>query len=105
MKWIEMLIPVALLVEPFMATGALPGNAPTLPVTGARIVNVDTETRLQAAMGDLQNGDTLLLSDGSYTLSDNVAGGLLIDALALVTPGAGAAEKTAAAPHAVVGHR
>ena len=51
------------------ANGASPGNAPQLPVTGTRIVMVATEPQLQSAMGDLQSGDTLLLSDGTYTLT------------------------------------
>jgi len=46
-----------------------PGNAPSLPITGARIVNVSTEAQLQAAMGNLQSGDTILLADGSYYLT------------------------------------
>ena len=47
-------------------------NAPALPVTGTRIVNVSTEPQLQTAMGDLQAGDTILLADGAYNLSSTL---------------------------------
>src|ERR1051326_9087316 len=63
------LFQVALLVHLGAANAASPGNAPTLPVTGARIVNVATEPQLQTAMGNLQNGDTLLLAGGTYNLT------------------------------------
>ncbi len=69
MKLIEILFPVALLVTPCVTHGASPGNAPQLPITGTRIVNVATEAQLQTAMDNLQNGDTLLLSDGAYNLT------------------------------------
>jgi hypothetical protein len=51
---------------------ASPGNAPPLPLTGSRIVNVSTEPQLQTAMGNLQNGDTLLLADGTYNLTSSL---------------------------------
>jgi hypothetical protein len=51
---------------------ASPGNAPALPITGARIVNVATETQLQTAMGNLQSGDTVLLADGTYNLTSSL---------------------------------
>jgi len=58
------------------ATGVLsaasPGDAPPLPITGTRIVNIATEPQLQAAMGDLRNGDTLLLADGTYPLTQSL---------------------------------
>jgi hypothetical protein len=49
-----------------------PGNAPPLPLTGVRIVNVATEPQLQTAMGNLQNGDTILLADGTYNLTSSL---------------------------------
>jgi hypothetical protein len=49
--------------------GASPGNAPQLPITGVRIVNVSTEPQLQTAMGNLQSGDTILLANGTYNLT------------------------------------
>jgi hypothetical protein len=52
--------------------GATPGNAPALPITGARIVHVSTEPQLQAAIGNLQNGDTILIADGTYNLSSTL---------------------------------
>jgi hypothetical protein len=51
---------------------ATPGNAPALPITGTRIVNVATEPQLQTAMGNLQNGDTLLLANGTYNLTSSL---------------------------------
>lgn len=49
--------------------GASPGNAPPLPITGTRIVQVSTEPQLRAAMGNLRDGDTILLADGTYRLT------------------------------------
>src|SRR6185503_9581340 len=69
MKLIQMLFPVTLLAASSVASAASPGNAPPLPITGSRIVTVSTEPQLQTAMGNLQNGDTLLLSDGTYNLT------------------------------------
>ncbi len=69
MKLMRILVPVAFLVRFCVAEAASPGNAPPLPITGTRIVNVATEAQLQTAMGNLQNGDTLLLADGTYNLT------------------------------------
>src|ERR1043165_4693176 len=69
MKLIRTFFPVALLAAAFAGNGAAPGNAPPLPISGTRIVNVATEPQLQSAMGNLQNGDTLLLAEGTYNLS------------------------------------
>src|SRR5688572_7557973 len=69
MKLIQMLFPAAFLALTGAANAASPGNAPPLPVTGTRIVKVATEPQLQTAMGNLRNGDTLLLADGTYNLS------------------------------------
>lgn len=55
-----------------VAEGATPGNAPPLPMAGARVVNVATEPQLQSAMGSLQNGDTILLADGTYNLTSTL---------------------------------
>src|SRR5262249_44107356 len=60
-----------LVMGPF-SKAATPGNAPPLPLTGVRVVNVSTEPQLQTAMGNLQNGDTILLADGSYNLSSSL---------------------------------
>jgi len=72
MKLIEMFFPVALLAVAWGAKGASPGDAPQLPITGTRIVSVATEVQLQTAMGNLQNGDTILLSDGTYNLTSSL---------------------------------
>src|SRR5262245_19389453 len=48
------------------------GDAPALPLTGTRIVNVSNEGQLQSAMGDLRSGDTLLLADGIYNLTSSL---------------------------------
>lgn len=69
MKRIQTFLPVALLLMPNLVSAASPGDAPQLPITGTRIVNVATEAQLQTAMGNLQNGDTLLLSNGTYNLT------------------------------------
>jgi hypothetical protein len=47
-------------------------NAAQLPITGTRIVNVSTEPQLQTAMGNLQNGDTILLANGTYNLTSSL---------------------------------
>jgi hypothetical protein len=44
-------------------------NAPDLPLTGTRIVQVSTEPELQSAMQDLQAGDTIVIANGTYNLS------------------------------------
>lgn len=49
-----------------------PGDAPPLPLTGTRIINVVTEPQLQAAMRDLRHGDTILLTNGTYHLSTHL---------------------------------
>jgi hypothetical protein len=63
---------LALLFLANLAQGASPGNAPPLPIGGVRLVHVSTESQLQTAMGNLQNGDTLLLADGTYTLTSSL---------------------------------
>jgi len=54
------------------AIAASPLNAPMLPIAGTRIVNVSTEPQLQTAMGNLQNGDTILLANGTYNLTSSL---------------------------------
>jgi hypothetical protein len=64
---------VAMLIATLAAArSASPGNAPQLPITGTRIVNVSTEPQLQAAMSDLRTGDTILLADGVYNLTSSL---------------------------------
>lgn len=72
MKLIEMILTVALLAAPCLVQAASPGDAPQLPITGTRIVNVATEAQLQSAMGNLQHGDTILLSNGTYNLTSTL---------------------------------
>ena len=72
MKLIEMILSVALLAASRVVQAASPGDAPQLPVTGTRIVNVATEAQLQSAMGNLQHGDTVLLSNGTYNLTSTL---------------------------------
>jgi len=62
----------AMFAAQIAAFGASPGNAPQLPITGTRVVNVSTESQLQTAMGNLQNGDTILLANGTYNLSSTL---------------------------------
>jgi hypothetical protein len=64
-----MLLTIVLLAASGPAFAASPGNAPPLPITGTRVVNVASEPQLQSAMGNLENGDTLLLADGTYNLT------------------------------------
>jgi hypothetical protein len=54
------------------AIGASPGSAPPLPLTGKRIVNINSDAQLQTAMANLQNGDTLLLAEGTYPLTSSL---------------------------------
>jgi hypothetical protein len=73
--WVLMkaLVVVALCVVLAVALeAASPGNAPPLPITGTRIVNVSTEPQLQTAMGNLQSGDTIVLSNGVYNLTSTL---------------------------------
>ena len=49
-----------------------PGDAPPLPITGTRIVNVTDEAQLQTALGNLQNGDTIVIADGTYNLTSTL---------------------------------
>ena len=70
MKRLEVL--VVLFAVPCAALAASLGNAPQLPITGTRIVNVSTEAQLQAAMGNLRHGDTLLLANGTYNLTSSL---------------------------------
>ena len=63
---------LALLTTQGAALAASPGNAPQLPITGTRIVNVSSQSQLQSAMGNLQHGDTLLLANGTYNLSSSL---------------------------------
>jgi len=72
MKLSEIILTVGLLTMAREGNAASPGNAPQLPITGVRIVNVANETQLQTAMGNLQNGDTLVLADGLYNLSSSL---------------------------------
>src|SRR5213078_1595253 len=62
----------AVFLAPAVLKAASPGNAPQLPITGTRIVNVFTETQLQTAMGNLQQGDTILLANGTYNLTSTL---------------------------------
>jgi len=71
MKLCDTLIALVLL-SLNLTRGASPGSAPPLPITGTRIVNVATEAQLQTAMGNLQSGDTILLADGTYSLSSTL---------------------------------
>ena len=72
MKVREVFFVVLLFALASAAGAASPGNAPTLPITGVRIVNVTTEPQLQTAMGNLQTGDTILLADGVYNLTSSL---------------------------------
>src|ERR1044071_8139540 len=72
MKLCDMLFVAILLVCAIDAKADSPGNAPPLPISGNRIVNVSTEPQLLSAMNNLQSGDTLLLADGTYNLSSSL---------------------------------
>jgi hypothetical protein len=56
-----------------MALGQTSGSpcvsAPSLPITGTRVVHVATEAQLQNAMSNLRDGDTILLENGTYNLT------------------------------------
>jgi len=72
MKLCTLLLAALLFALITAADAASPGNAPSLPITGTRIVHVSTETQLQTAMGNLQSGDTIILADGSYNLTSTL---------------------------------
>jgi len=72
MKLACSLLPVALFASAGWAGIGLPGDAPPLPITGARIVKVSNEPQLQTAMGNLRSGDTFLLADGVYNLTSSL---------------------------------
>jgi hypothetical protein len=67
-KFCHIMFAAAVLALANTTNAASPGNAPPLPITGNRIVNVATESQLQTAMGNLQSGDTILLTNGTYNL-------------------------------------
>jgi hypothetical protein len=46
--------------------------APTLPLSSTQIVRVATEAQLHHAMTNLRNGDTILLANGTYNLSNTL---------------------------------
>lgn len=71
LEWSKFLLGAVLSAQ-IVALGASPGNAPQLPITGTRIVNVATEPQLQTAMGNLQSGDTILLANGTYNLTSTL---------------------------------
>src|SRR5690349_21283397 len=68
----SVLLSASLLAFAEPSQAASPGNAPQLPITGVRIVNVSTEPQLQTAMGNLQTGDTILLANGTYNLTSTL---------------------------------
>jgi hypothetical protein len=72
MKPVDLFVAATLLGFATAVNAASPGNAPPLPLAGGRIVNVSTEVQLQKAIGNLQNGDTLLLADGTYNLTSTL---------------------------------
>src|SRR5689334_18817298 len=69
---VNALVTAILLASTALLYAASPGNAPQLPITGVRIVNVSTEPQLQTAMGNLQTGDTILLANGTYNLTSTL---------------------------------
>src|SRR5574341_328247 len=70
------LIGVVLLLTVETLLGQTSGSpclyAPTLPVTGTRTVTVATEAQLQSAMSNLRDGDTILLANGTYNLTNTL---------------------------------
>ncbi|HSE43343.1 MAG TPA: hypothetical protein VLH08_21465 [Acidobacteriota bacterium] len=59
-------------LAPFPLGAAVACNAPNLPISGTRIVNVSTNAQLQTAMGSLQAGDTIVIANGTYDLSSTL---------------------------------
>ena len=47
-------------------------NAPQLPLTGIRIINVSNESDLQRAVANLADGDTIVLANGTYLLTNTL---------------------------------
>jgi hypothetical protein len=54
------------------ASGSPCISADALPITGTRTVNVVTEAQLQSAMNNLRHGDTILLANGTYHLTNTL---------------------------------
>lgn len=65
-------VALSVVVSPASAAGAAACNAPPLPITGTRIINVSTESQLQAAVANAQTGDTIVLADGIYMLTSTL---------------------------------
>ena len=63
---------IAMLAQGAIGSAQTACNAPALPITGTRIVNVSTEPQLQTAMGSLEAGDTIVLDDGTYNLTSTL---------------------------------
>jgi hypothetical protein len=61
-----------LLFVALFCSPAFCAEAPRLDLTGTRIVRVATEGELQAAMGGLRDGDTIVLSPGTYRLTSSL---------------------------------
>ena len=49
-----------------------PCTAPTLALNGTRIVHVSNEVALQQAISNAQTGDTIVLADGNYQLTNSL---------------------------------
>ena len=47
-------------------------NVSALPITGTRIVNVNTESALQSAVANAQAGDTIVIANGTYNLTNTL---------------------------------
>jgi hypothetical protein len=71
-KHIELALALLALTITLSPNVAFPGDAPQLPITGTRIVKVAIEPELQSAIGNLKNGDTVLLADGAYNLTSSL---------------------------------
>jgi Big-like domain-containing protein/BACON domain-containing protein len=63
---------LSVVVSPASAAGTAACNAPPLPITGTRIINVSTESQLQTAVANAQTGDTIVLADGTYVLTSTL---------------------------------
>src|SRR5690242_3380443 len=63
---------LGLLLAPRLVLAAPARPAPPLPPPSGTVVNVSTESQLQAAVASLTSGTTILIAPGTYTLTSTL---------------------------------
>jgi hypothetical protein len=75
MKALKITLAAGLFLYALTARAFIAGHdctGPTIAPTGTRIVNVSTISQLNSAVGNLQNGDTIVLANGTYSLTNSL---------------------------------